>query len=458
MPATSRSRAYGRLVLKTRERPFAGAQVGLDEAQALTRVLKTEFALERISVPSPAEVAPAVVQARDARGIHFFIVDAPADAFKPLAAAVRGRDVLIFNATAADDALRREVCAAQFVHTLPSLAMGMDGLVQYLVSRKWSNLLVFEGPLPADAVMAKAFENSAKKFGARIVARQQFKPGTDPREREQNDPALLSAINRDYDVVFVADHAFDFARQVPYHTVRARPVVGSIDLEADRLALDLGAQRRAAGELPLSEAHRRAATWKGRTGRRGSRSRWWCRRRCARARRSSTSSASSSSTKGHSTATRVSPSACGRGTTSCVRRSCSPRLIPWLRSAPVEGFLHKTNELDTLGDDEPETPCRSEQVSGPRLSHADRPRRPRPSRSHHARDGQVRAAAWAAAVGAGPAADVARGVRRRLLQRVRGLDHSALQDLHHLSGLYRAGAAGNYSVVPRHAVFAVHGL
>ena len=32
-------------------------------------------------------------------------------------------------------------------------------------------------------------------------------------------------------MVFVADHAFDFARQVPYHTVRARPVVGSIDLE-----------------------------------------------------------------------------------------------------------------------------------------------------------------------------------------------------------------------------------
>jgi hypothetical protein len=26
--------------------------------------------------------------------------------------------------------------------------------------------------------------------------------------------------------------------------------------------------------------------------------------------------------------------------------------------APVEGFLHKTNELDTLGDDEPESPCR----------------------------------------------------------------------------------------------------
>jgi ABC transporter substrate binding protein (PQQ-dependent alcohol dehydrogenase system) len=25
--------------------------------------------------------------------------------------------------------------------------------------------------------------------------------------------------------------------------------------------------------------------------------------------------------------------------------------------APIEGFLHRTNELDTLGDDEPESPC-----------------------------------------------------------------------------------------------------
>src|SRR5215467_6568208 len=38
---------YGRLVLKSRERPFAGAQVGIEEAQAIARVLKIDFALER---------------------------------------------------------------------------------------------------------------------------------------------------------------------------------------------------------------------------------------------------------------------------------------------------------------------------------------------------------------------------------------------------------------------------
>src|SRR6185503_20068508 len=122
------------------------------------------------------------------------------------------RDVMLFNATAPDDALRRELCAPQFVHTLPSLAMRMDALAQYLVSRKWRDVLIFEGPAMADAVTTKAFAASLKKFGARIVAQRQFKPGTDPREREQNNPALLSAINRDYDVVFAADEAFDFVR------------------------------------------------------------------------------------------------------------------------------------------------------------------------------------------------------------------------------------------------------
>src|SRR5438105_14657415 len=56
-------RAFERLVLKTREHPFAGAQVGIDEAAALVRVLRTEFKLARITVKSAAAVAPAGTKA-----------------------------------------------------------------------------------------------------------------------------------------------------------------------------------------------------------------------------------------------------------------------------------------------------------------------------------------------------------------------------------------------------------
>jgi ABC transporter substrate binding protein (PQQ-dependent alcohol dehydrogenase system) len=349
-------RAYERLILKTREHPFAGAQVGIDEAQALVRVLNIEFALERIRVSSAEQVAAAVLAALDGRGIHVFIVDAPASAFKPLAQAVRGRDVLLFNATAPDDWLRRDLCAFEIVHTLPSLAMSMDGLAQYLVSRKWRDILVLEGPHEGDAIAAKVFENSAKKFGARIVAHQHFKPGTDPREREQNNPALLSAIARDYDVAFVADEAFDFVRQVPYHLVRARPVVGGIDLEP--VGWHWTWEHNGAPQVN--------ARFQARSGGRRMESADWAawiavkmvvqatlRTRSADIRKQREFILGGAGFDGD------------KGLAVSVRpwdhqvRQAVLLATPYYvtASAPVEGFFHRSNDLDTLGDDAAESSC-----------------------------------------------------------------------------------------------------
>ncbi|HEY6257870.1 MAG TPA: amino acid ABC transporter substrate-binding protein [Xanthobacteraceae bacterium] len=345
-----------RLILKTREHPFTGAQVGLDEAQALTRVLKTDFALERITVKSAEDVAGAVQQALEARNIHLFLVDAPAEAYKPLADAVRGRDALIFNVSAGDDSLRRDLCAAEVVHVIPSLAMRMDGLVQYLVSRKWRDYLVLQGPAAADAVSVKAFENSAKKFGARIAAHQDFKAGTDPREREKNDPALLTAISRDYDVVFVADDAFDFVRQVPYHTVRPRPIVGSIDLEplAWHWTWDHNGapQVNSRFEKRAGGRHMESADWAA-----------WVGVKMIVQSALRTRSIDFPQMKkfilGDATFDGDKGIAVGiRPWDHQVRQAvllAAPYAV--VASAPVEGFLHRTNELDTLGDDEPESPC-----------------------------------------------------------------------------------------------------
>ena len=350
-------RAYERIVLKLREHPFAGAQVGIDEAQILSRVLKIDFALERIRVKSAEDIAPAVLRALESRDLRFFIVDAPAEAFKPLAAAVRGRDLLLFNATAPEDWLRRELCAREIVHTAPSLAMRMDALAQYRISRKWRDILVMQGPLPADAVATKALEQSAKKFGARIVAHQHFKTGTDPREREQNNPALLTAINRDYDVVFVADDAFDFVRQVPYRTVRARPVVGSIDLEP--VAWHWTWERHGAPQINsrfqklTGGRHMEGADWAA----------WVAvkmvvqatlRTRSAEFKQQREFILGAAGFDGY------------KGLAVSVRpwdqqlRQAVFLATPYAvaASAPVEGFLHRSNVLDTLGDDEPETPCR----------------------------------------------------------------------------------------------------
>jgi ABC transporter substrate binding protein (PQQ-dependent alcohol dehydrogenase system) len=233
----------------------------------------------------------------------------------------------------------------------------MDALTQYLVSRKWSNLLVLEGPLPADAIMTKALENSAKKFGARIVARQQFKPGTDPREREKNDPALLTSGSRDYDVVFVADSEFDFVRRVPYHTVRARPVVGSIDLEPmawhwtwehnGAPQVNSRFEKRSGGR------HMEGLDWAA----------WIAVKMVVQATLRTRSTDFETQRK----------FILGEGSFD-GNKGLAVSVRPWdhqlrqavllaspytvVASPPVEGFLHKTNDLDTLGDDAPESPCK----------------------------------------------------------------------------------------------------
>jgi ABC transporter substrate binding protein (PQQ-dependent alcohol dehydrogenase system) len=348
-------KAYGRLVLKTREHPFAGAQVAIEEAQAIARVLKLDFALERITVKSAEAVAPAVLQALDQRNIQFFVVDVPADTFKPLAAALRGRDVLLFNATAPEDSLRREVCAREIVHTLPSLAMSMDGLIQHLVAHKWRDYFILQGPLPADALMSNAFVAAAKKLGARIVGKKDFKVGTDPREREQNNPALLTA-GRDYDVVFVADDDFEFVRQVPYQTVRPRPVVGSIDLEP--VAWHWTWEHNGAPQVNsrfeklTGGRHMESADWAA----------WMAVRMVIK---SAQGARSGDFKKQRDFMLNGAVFDGDKGLALSVRpwdqqlRQAILLAAPYavVASVPVEGFLHRTNVLDTLGDDEQDTPC-----------------------------------------------------------------------------------------------------
>lgn len=347
--------ASDRIVLKKREHPFTGAQVGIDDAAPLQRILSTDFALDRIAVRSPADVAPAIKQAADA-GTHFFLVDAPAEAYAPLAATMRGRDVLLFNVSEPDDALRRQLCAAEFVHVYPSRAQLMDGLVQYLISRKWTNLLEFEGPSSADLAMTAAFEHSVKKFGAHIVAQQKFEPGTDPRQREHNDPALLSAINRDFDAVFVADSDFDFVRTVPYHLVRPRPVIGSIDLRpvAWHWTWDHNGapQVNSRFEKKANGGHMAGADWAS----------WVAVKMIVQA---VLHTRSTDFAKDRAFILSNGSFDGDKGLAVSVRpwdhqvRQAVLLAAPYevVASAPIEGFLHQTNELDTLGDDLPESTC-----------------------------------------------------------------------------------------------------
>ena len=187
----------------------------------------------RYSGTTVDDIAAWILQTKEDRGIHFFLMDLGAEDIKAVTAATANQDVMLFNVVEPDDALRSEYCAAHLMHTAPSYNMLMDALTQYLVFQNWTRMLVLQGPLEDDAKMVAALERSVRRNGANIIANHEFVLSNDPREREQNNVRLMTGGTRDYDVVFIADTDGEFGRYVPYQVTRSRPVVGTSGLTPD---------------------------------------------------------------------------------------------------------------------------------------------------------------------------------------------------------------------------------
>lgn len=344
----------GRAALKLGASAWDGARAGLADAQAASRH-GGALTLARETVAS-TDMAAAAVSKLANDGAQFILLDLPAGVYQSVAAAVRGTPTLLLNVSTPDDELRRRLCAAEVAHVYPSRAMLADALAQYVVARNWRSVLLLEGPDPADAADAAAFAASAKKFGARIIARRSFLPGGDPRQREQNNPALATTSNTDYDVIYVADAAYDFARTLPYHTARPRPVIGAVGLEA--VAWHWTWERNGAPQV--NSRYRRISGGAQMEG--PAWAAWMAMRMIAEARERGGADFAAQRAyllKGGA----FDP---GKGVRASFRpwdqQLRQPILLATAQasttSAPLPGFLHQTEALDTLGDDARESPCK----------------------------------------------------------------------------------------------------
>jgi len=223
---------FGGIPLEVRGRPHDGARLAMDDLLMVGRALGIEFELVSARAENSEMFVGEIEKLRTERGARFVLIDAGANTVKAAAQGARGGDVLLLNVSSEADALRASDCFAHLMHLMPSTAMRTDALMQYVVARKWRDVLVLEGPDARDADMVRALERSAKRFGARIVAKRPFVLGNDPRERDQNNLALLTA-GAIYDVVFVADESREFSRFLPYQALSPRPVIGAAGLTAE---------------------------------------------------------------------------------------------------------------------------------------------------------------------------------------------------------------------------------
>ncbi|RZT97868.1 ABC transporter substrate-binding protein [Rivibacter subsaxonicus] len=202
-----------------------GLQMALADSSFELDAAGTQVQLDAKAARDAAS-ARALALAAEKSGAAVLVTDLPADWLLAVADAVK---IPLLNVGAADDRLRQQDCRARLYHLLPSERMRADALAQTLVARKWSKLLLLTGPSAEDALRAQVAQAALKRYGLQVVATRPFKLSADPRERELANPLLLTA-GTAYDVVWVVDSDGEFARSLPFRTVLPRPVVGDAGL------------------------------------------------------------------------------------------------------------------------------------------------------------------------------------------------------------------------------------
>lgn len=335
-------------------RPYPAAEVALKEIKFHGEAAGVNFALQQVNGKDSADLIKQVGDLQ-AKGVKFVIADLPAKELVEVAQAFKGKELIFFNISAKDDALRQAQCQANVFHTIPNLAMQADGLVQYLVAHKWRNALVLQGALPEDQLLLDAFSRAAKRYGVKISDTRPFVLGSDPREREKNNIALLTG--GDYDVVYIADSRGEFARNANYQTLLPRPVIGSEGLNA--LAWSWAWERHGAPQVEKrfvkqADRHMSDVDWAA-----------WMAVRSLGAAVQQTQSSDLAKIRDYLLAPTTSLDG-AKGNPSSFRpwdhQLRQPLLLAthnWVvERAPLQGFLHQINNLDTLGFDQPDSQCK----------------------------------------------------------------------------------------------------
>ncbi|MDH3262723.1 MAG: branched-chain amino acid ABC transporter substrate-binding protein [Paracoccaceae bacterium] len=345
---------YTGLSLKDRARPLDGVRLGFRDTRVLGRALGVSLELGEVLLPPGEAPASAIREARE-RGALAVLLDLP-PAEMQAAVASEGAGGVLINIRDGAERWRAEDCAPALLHTAPSDAMLSDALAQYLRARGWDVVLLLHGTQARDEEVAEAARRSIGKFGLRLADDRAFELTNDPRRRDQSNIALLTGGAR-HDVIWLVDTHGEFGRYVPYATYAARPVVGSEGLVPR--AWHWTFERYGAPQLN-QRFHRLAG--------RNMTSEDWAGWAAVRAIVDAVSASGSAAPEAVRTALVAQDLSIDlyKGVRGNFRDWDGQLRQPLLLTthnavaavAPVEGFEHQFDTLDTLGTDRPESRCR----------------------------------------------------------------------------------------------------
>lgn len=214
------------LLKKTPENvTLAGAELAIKDSNTTGRFLQHHYTLDGI-VSDNAEQLVAALKARLGGQPAILLADVPSTTLKVVTDIVLANGGLVINVGESDNNLRLSQCRGGLLHTLASRAMLTDAIAQFFMARRWREWLLISGDGDGDKAYAASLERSAKRFGAKIVAKKVWQFDTDLRRSAQREVPLFTQ-GDDYDVVMVADEADLFGNYIPNNTWLPRPVAGT---------------------------------------------------------------------------------------------------------------------------------------------------------------------------------------------------------------------------------------
>ncbi len=330
-----------------------GAALGIADNNTTGKFLKQNYTLEKIIVNEDTDVVAAAKEAL--QGQRLVVTNMPAEKLNALRALPEADDDLFFNAGSALTELRDSGCYYNVLHTLPSRAMLTDALMQFLNKRKWNSVFLVTGNRPGDELYASNLKRSANKYRVDIDHEKQWLADADMRRNAAAEIPLLTQA-RKYDVVVVADEDDDFGAYVLYNTWLPRPVAGTAGVEP--VAWSPVVEQWGALQLQsrFNELSGRGMTSIDYAA--------WAAVRAVGEAVTRVKDDSPSAVREYLFSDKFSLAAF-KGAKLTFRpwngqlRQPVPLVHPQsvVALAPIEGFLHQTTELDTLGLDAPESNC-----------------------------------------------------------------------------------------------------
>jgi ABC transporter substrate binding protein (PQQ-dependent alcohol dehydrogenase system) len=344
-----------------RDEGIQGARLGIADNDTTGHFTGQSYTLTEAVVPADGDVA-AGLRGLAMKGIRLVVTDLAAPELLSADGMPEATGITFFDAGSTDDRLRSEDCRANILHLLPSRAMLADALVQYLVAKRWQNLLLVVGHSGGDREFAGDVRHAAQKFQARIVQEKPwtFVPGA--RRTDTGHFAIQAEVARftqgiSYDVLVVADEEDEFGDDLSYRTFDPRPVAGTQGLVPSAWARPH--EQWGATQLQERFLHQ-AKRWM--TDR--DYAAWMAVRAIGEAatRAKSTDPAAIVSFMRSDRFELAAYKGARLSFRSWDGQLRQPVLLADARSlvsvSPQPGFLHQFSELDTLGIDKPETKCR----------------------------------------------------------------------------------------------------